>query len=135
MTNKTHPYADSRLAKFVDRRILELSGTKTQRDIAAEAGFPNPNVLSMIKSGASKLALDRVPALAAALEVDARHLFLLAITQSGHETSHSTIEAIFGTVVTANEVEWIEELREASDHSDPRLTQRARRVLLSIFGK
>ena len=62
--NKTHknPHADSRLAKFVERRILALSGTKAQKEIAREAGFTNANMLSMIKSGDTKLALDPVPA-------------------------------------------------------------------------
>ncbi|MDU8914023.1 hypothetical protein [Aestuariicoccus sp. MJ-SS9] len=52
MTKKRHPHANTRLAKFLDRRILKLSAKKTQRDIAIEAGFPNPNYVSMLKSGA-----------------------------------------------------------------------------------
>jgi len=62
MPLKGHPHEHSRLAKFVDRRILDLAPKKAQRDIALEAGFRNVNMISMIKSGSAKLALDRVPA-------------------------------------------------------------------------
>lgn len=66
----TEPYQDTQLARFMDRRVLELRPVKSQIQIASEAGFTNPNMISMIKSGASKLALDRVPWMARALECD-----------------------------------------------------------------
>jgi DNA-binding Xre family transcriptional regulator len=65
----TTPLANSELARFVSKRILELR-PKSQTEIAAEAGFTNANFLSMVKAGNSKLAIDRVPALALALECD-----------------------------------------------------------------
>ena len=135
MPPKGYPYETSRLAKLVERRVLELAPKKAQRDIAMEAGFRNPNVLSMIKSGSTKLALDRVPAMAKALEIDPKHLFVLALEQAGFETTRAAIGDIFAAVVTDNEADWIEELREASDGSDPRLNRRARAALRGIFGK
>ncbi|MBS0126550.1 helix-turn-helix transcriptional regulator [Thetidibacter halocola] len=135
MTKRTHPHAETRLAKFIDRRILELAPRKSQRDIALEAGFKTPNVVSMIKSGATKLPLDRVPAMAAALEVDPRHLFNLALEQVGLETTLKATRDIFNVIVTQNEAAWLEEIRDASDHTDPRLTQRARAAIRGIFGK
>ena len=59
------PHADTKLVKF-----LELRPKKTQRKIAAETGFASVNMLAMIKAGNSRLPLDRVPALAKALDVD-----------------------------------------------------------------
>ena len=64
------PYANTRLAKYLEKRILELKSTKSQAVIATEAGFPQPNMLSMLKSGTNKLPLDRVPGLAKALDCD-----------------------------------------------------------------
>ncbi|MBS0123115.1 helix-turn-helix domain-containing protein [Thetidibacter halocola] len=130
-----NPHANTRLAKFVEHRILGPSGVKTQKEIAREAGFTNANVLSMIKSGDTKLAIDRVPALAKALDCDPKVLCLMALEQTGLETTLAAVREIFGTIVTANEVAWIEELRDASDHADPRLTQRARAAIRGIFGK
>ena len=129
------PHADTRLAKFVEKRVLELRPSKSQIEIASEAGFVNPNMLAMIKSGAAKLALDRVPGLAAALECDPRHLFRLALEQSLGSTASRTIDEIFGTIVSRNEVAWLEEIRDASDKSDPTLTLRLRSALRGVFGK
>lgn len=133
--SNTHPYANSRAARFISQRILELRAKKMQQDIAAEAGFVNTNMLSMVKSGRTKLPLDRVPALAKAMNSDPKLLFRLALDQSGDETTRAAVEEIFGTVVSRNEVAWLEEIRDASDHSDPTLTARARNSIRRIFGK
>lgn len=134
MTRK-RPYQNSRLTRFLEKRILELRPVKNQAEIAAQAGFVNPNVVTMIKNGATKLPIDRVPALAKALDCDARRLFLLALEQGGGETTEAAVREIFGTIVTRNEVSWIEEIRSASDHSDPSLTTRSRAALRAIFAK
>ncbi|MFN3547146.1 MAG: XRE family transcriptional regulator [Mesorhizobium sp.] len=133
--NNGRPYRTSRLAEFLDRRILELSPRKSQKEIAVQAGFRTPNVLSMLKTGTTKVPIDRVPALAKALECDVRFLFMLALEQLGGSMTASAINEIVGTIVTENEVVWLKELRDASDGSDPRLTQRARTALRAIFGK
>lgn len=130
------PHADTRLAKFLDKRILELRPRKTQVEIAAEVGFPSRNMLAMIKAGASKLPLDRVPALAKALECDPARLFMLAVEQQDQDSALAVvIKEIFGTAVTRNEVAWLEELRLASDHTDPSLTTKAKKALRGLFGK
>ena len=129
------PYADTLLAKFVTRRVLELKYRKTQAQIATEAGFTNANIMSMIKNGSSKLALDRVPALAKALECDAALLFRMALDQHDSPTTETAIRQIFRAVVTENEAAWLDELRDASDNSDPALTTRARAAIRGIFGK
>ena len=129
------PYEGSAFSRFLVKRVLELRTVKSQRDIAMEAGFVNPNMMSLLKSGRTKMPLDRVPALAKALDCDARRLFLFALQQSGNETTLSAVEKIFGTVVTRNELDWIEEIRDASGNGDPRLTARSRAALRGIFGK
>ena len=54
--------------------LIEASG-KTQREIAQEAGFASQNIISMIKSGDTKVPLSRVPALAKSLGVAPQDLF------------------------------------------------------------
>ncbi|AGI71588.1 hypothetical protein OA238_c14400 [Octadecabacter arcticus 238] len=135
MARKPGPHATSDLAIYLDRRILELRHKKTQRDIAIAAGFTNPNMLSMLKNGDTKLAVDRVATLAAALEVDPKYLLRLALAQDGNETMFRIYDEVIGTVVSHNEVGWLEVLREASGNSDPAVTTRARSTILSIFGK
>ena len=132
---RNKPYGGTDLAAFITHRIAELRPRKSQIAIASEAGYPNPNMLSMLKAGTTKLALDRVVALAKALETDPARLFQMALLQSGHETTRPVIEEVFGTVTTRNEVGWIEAIREASGNSDPTLTVRARAAIFGIFGK
>lgn len=129
------PYADTRLATYLEKRILQLRPRKSQLDIARESGFVQPNMLSMFKNGSSKLPLDRVPGLAKALECDPAFLFKLALEQLGGDTTVGVIEQIFGTIVTRNEVLWLEEIRDASNNSDPSLTTKARTSIRGIFGK
>jgi hypothetical protein len=105
------PYADTRLAKYVDEMTTKLRPVKSQVQIAAEAGFKHPNVIAMLKSGAVKLPLDRVPSLAASLDCDPRLLFRLALEQSGDTKTAQAISEIFGTIVTANELTWLEAVR------------------------
>ncbi|WP_394198569.1 helix-turn-helix domain-containing protein [Litoreibacter albidus] len=132
---RNKPYGGTNLAAFITMRITELRPRKSQAEIASEAGFANANMLSMLKSGTTKLALDRVANLAKALEVDPARLFQMALLQSGHETTRPVITAVFGTIVTRNEVGWLEAIREASGDTDPALTARARASIFGTFGK
>ncbi|WP_322864908.1 XRE family transcriptional regulator [Aquicoccus sp. G2-2] len=133
MTKK--PHADTRLAKYVERRVLELKAKKSQAEIAAQAGYSNPNMITMIKQGASKLALDRVPALARALECDPAYMMQLALEQAIGPTAAKAVVEIFGDPVTVNERGWLKEIRQASDHTDPRLTSRSQAALRAMFGR
>ena len=129
------PYAETRLAKFIEKRVLELRPKKSQIIISIEAGFPNPNIISMFKNGANKLPLDRVPGLAKALECDAAHLMRLTLEQAIGGTAASALVEVLGTPVTENERGWLAEIRDASENSDPRMTARGRSALRSVFGK
>jgi hypothetical protein len=71
----------SRLAVLIGNRVEELKGIKSQGDIARAAGYPNVNMISMIKQGHSKVALDKASALGRALEVDPKEFMLLALEQ------------------------------------------------------
>lgn len=129
------PYQDSKLAKFLEARLMELKHKKTQTEIAEDAGFVNPNMLTMIKQGATKLPIDRVPALAKALESDPALLLRLALEQSEGSTVTAAIYDIIGQPISKNEMTWIIEIRAASGDTDPRLTSRASAAIRGVFGK
>lgn len=131
----TTPFSKSRAAEFIVERINQLAHRKTQNEIAAEAGFQNANMVSILKAGKSKLPLDRVPSLAKALECDPAFLMRLSLEQAVGATAARAITEIFGSPVTENERGWLKELREVSEDSDPRLTARSRAALRGIFGK
>lgn len=129
------PHADTPLAQYVERRVLELKPIKSQADIAVEAGYTNANMITMIKQGSSKVALDRIPALARALEVDPAFILRLALDQAIGRTAAEAVVEVFGELVTINEVGWLRAIREASNNSDPRLTSRSQAAINAIFGR
>ncbi|GAB1362308.1 hypothetical protein MASR1M32_15440 [Rhodobacter sp.] len=131
----TLPFEATPTARLIADRVRDLAYRKTQADIAAEAGFANANMLSYLKSGRNKVPLDRVPSLAKALEVDPAFLMRLALDQAVGATAAKAIIDIFGTPATENERSWLDEIRAASNNTDPRLTARSRTALRGIFGK
>lgn len=54
---------------------------KTQKQIAKEAGFDTPNIISMLKSGDMDLPVARAPGLARALGLDEAELMLMVIRE------------------------------------------------------
>jgi hypothetical protein len=91
---------DSNVARLVAARIAD-SG-RPQRDIAREAGFDKPNVMTMIKQGHTKLPLGRVGALAKALNMDPFILFKLCMSEYHPETWKS-IEPHLSSAMTGDE--------------------------------
>jgi hypothetical protein len=130
-----HPHADTPAAKFINARINEISHRKSQQEMAREAGFKNSNMITLLKLGSTKLALDRVPGMAKALEVDPALLTRVTLALSVGTTAAAALIECFGSPVTENEQGWLDELRDASENSDPRLAGRARTALRGIFGK
>jgi hypothetical protein len=66
----SNPHENTAAATFLTDRMRDLKHRKSQKEIAKEAGFLNSNFLSLLKSGANKIPLDRVPTPAKALEAD-----------------------------------------------------------------
>lgn len=97
-----HPFAHTATAQFIAGRIDLLSHVKSQKSIAIEAEFASPNIISMIKRGEAKVPLERIPALAAALETDAAHLFRLAIEDYLPRLAEA-FESAFGCPASKNE--------------------------------
>jgi hypothetical protein len=100
----------SAVAEFVTARIREVG--KRQNQIAREAGFPSPNVLTMIKRGQTKLPLARVGALARALETDPLLLMKMRLAEYQPET-WSAVAPFFEEAFTTDEVQIVKVLRRA----------------------
>lgn len=130
----TKPFKNTPAANLLRERIRDLQGKKTQAEIAREAGFINSNFVSLLKSGASKIPLDRVVDLAKAIEVDPALLMRLSLEQSIGPAAAAAVVAVFGTPVTRNETNWLSEIRNASGHTDPSLTAKGRVVIRKHFG-
>lgn len=98
---------------------INLCGKK-QLEIAEEVGFPKPNIITMIKQGKTKLPLDKVGKFAKAIEVDPIHLFKLCMQEYMPDTWKEIERMIDQPVLTTNELEFVEIIREANV-TNPRL--------------
>lgn len=134
MTTERSPKTSvSRVAAYIAKQIDALAGIKSQRDIAAEAGFQKPNIISMFKTGESKVPLDRVPGLAKALNVDASFLFRLVMLEYWPDFEVE-VARMFGDVISKNEREILIRIRELTNNSDPALTEALDDKLTAALG-
>jgi transcriptional regulator with XRE-family HTH domain len=112
------PYAEMSIAQYLDKQIeVQRMLGRSQREIAAQIGYDKPNMISMFKRGETKVPLDKVPALARALNLDPAFLFRLAIQQywKGEE---KVIAEVFGEVVTKHEKKLVQMFRSATKGAD-----------------
>jgi hypothetical protein len=87
----------SLVAAFIAERMKEIN--KPQKDIAAECGWPKPNVITMLKTGQMKVPLDKVGVLAKALRVDPAYLFWLTLSEYAADTLEALVVSMRGSIV------------------------------------
>ena len=83
-------------------KALEASDL-TQREIAARVGFKNPNIISMMKTGETRIPLDRIPALAQTLGMNEQEFLMLAI-QEYHPGVHEVLFDVLGLPLSEAEL-------------------------------
>ncbi len=105
---------------------------KTQREIAKAAGFAHPNALSMMKTGETKVPISRIPALAAALDVDTKRFLWIAM-QEYHPEIRVTLEEFVNPCMSPIEEEIIAAYHFALADQDIPWTDELKRALISVF--
>jgi len=126
------PFADSKVSKFMTRRIEELG--MPNREIAQRAGFTSgPNIISMIKNGDVKLPLDRVVPMARALNTDARALMRMALEQYMPIKDYPELSKVMDDVLSDNEREILNLIRETAANTDPGLNDHRRDAIKKAF--
>ena len=98
----------SNVAAFVARRIQELGCL--QREVAEAVGYDNPNIITMIKQGKTKLPLSKVSLMAHALETDPLHLLHLCMSEYFPET-WEVIAPMMSGAITLDEHKLLRSLR------------------------
>ena len=104
----------------------------TQREIAARAGYPRPNIITMFKTGETKIPIEKIPVFAEILGID-RKRFLRVALQEYDPGVLKVIEARFGPQVSRNEHEILQEIRKRSNGADPKLVTQAQRDAIGAF--
>ena len=117
-------------AEFLQRAIL-FSG-KSQREIAVGAGFPHPNVISMMKNGDTKVPIDRIPALADTCGVDAAKFVAVAMEEYYPEV-WEVLEETLGGLLTPDEREIVTAYRIANDDASMQISADVAEFLLQFF--
>ena len=99
----------SRFARRVD--ALVNASPKSQKRIASEMGYRNPNIVSMFKRGTTRVPFDKVPALALSVGADPVELLRLWLEEYQPQMV-LIVERHFGAFLSAHEREWIDCLRQ-----------------------
>jgi hypothetical protein len=97
---------------------------KKQVEIARDLGYQKPNIITMFKQGLTRVPMEKVPRLARSLGLDPAHMMNTYLAEYAPEIK-STLEEVYGLVLTRNERGWIELLRRMSRDGDPVPDERA----------
>jgi hypothetical protein len=105
---------------------------KSPSEVAHEMGYRSENVINMMQAGICKVPIDKLPALAAALNVEPSYMMRLAL-QDYCPAILRAMEETFDTLATPNEREWLKIVRHISGDTDPRMTLDIRALLEGHF--
>lgn len=108
----------SNVARYIDLQLQAIAPLKNASKVADEAGLPQRNLLSMIRSGQTKLPFERIAGLAHALGINEVHLFRLALDEYLPAVKN-LLEETGQHTVTKNEQLLLTAWRESSKHMDP----------------
>jgi len=103
------------LSKYLGKQI-EVCG-KTQREIATDLGYKNPNIITMFKQAHTKMPLDKVALMAESLGVDPVNLLRMTVKEY-YPGMWEVIEGIMGRAVSENEYKMIEIIRANKQNPD-----------------
>ena len=108
MRKRSHQSVAEYLADQIEK------SPKSQLEIAAEAGFETPNIITMFKQGKTKIPLNRVGPLAIALGINPRHLLRRVLEEYMPETWHAVEESLGHLILSHDEEQLVLTSREMS---------------------
>jgi len=103
------------VAEYLTKAIY-LSG-KTQKVIAEEVGWAKPNMISMVKSGITRVPDDKIPALAKAVGVDPAVLLRICFNEY-NPALWAFIASVKGEILSDEERQLVTEYRMKNESVD-----------------
>lgn len=103
--------SDAKLEVAIFLEKVVNQSTYTQKEIAEIAGFNSPNIITMLKQGSTKVPVEKITALARALDIDRVEFFEL-VMKSYRPEEYAVIVEIFGESISDAERKIIKLLRE-----------------------
>ena len=119
------------MSMLISTAVDGLAPRKTQKDLAYEMGFVRANMLSMMRSGATRVPFGRIPILAGVLGLDPALLLRVHLAEQWPEFEH-IVDEIFGGILTTAERDWIEFFSEVG-LLDPPADATKRQKLIEIL--
>jgi hypothetical protein len=104
------------VAQFITKKIAE-SG-KPQKQIAEELGYEHPNVISMIKTGTTKLPVEKVGLMARALNVDPAKLLRLVLDEYNPGLYSVIEDCLANPLLSRSECKFIASVRKMAGSSE-----------------
>lgn len=104
------------VAAFIDERLREIS--KTDRQVAQDAGLGSAHALKLMAKGDIKVPLDRVESLAEALDVDPADLLRLVMREYMPGTWNSIENIVGGLALTEDERAMVLAYRQVIKNGD-----------------
>jgi hypothetical protein len=98
------------IAELISLQI-RMTG-KSVAEVSREVGFNNPNFLSMIRRGKTKIPLNRVPALAKALEICPRGLLFRCLEEYEPELLETIQICLPGAFLSESDLKIVRAIRK-----------------------
>ena len=119
------------VAMYIEQQLALCD--RPQKDVAADCGYENANVIAMFKSGTTKVPIAKVKVLAAALRVDVTYLFRL-VMQEYQPEGWAAMVSIFGRdkFITSNEMALVRFVRKFAGGDCIDLTDRNNTLELQV---
>lgn len=127
------PYRNTALAKYIRDCIEHDPLHRSHVEIAAEAGYDSPSMLTMLKNGRQRLPLNRVTALAHALRADLVTMFGLAIQQYIEREQLLEILKLLGAPANPKQQVITRRIVEILGDAEPELTPELDAKLVEVF--
>ena len=108
------------------------SSPLTQREIATRVGFKKSNIISMLKTGETRVPLNRIPALSAILDMDEREFLMLAIEEY-HPGVHEVLTEVLGLPLTDAEIGILTMYRLASLRGEIEISEPFKQALEGLL--
>lgn len=124
--------ATYQLAEFMNRNWDMMVG-RTNEDVAQELGYKAANMISMWRTGKTRVPLERLPDVARLMKLDISVLLPLWFEQQwGERADLKPLQTLFKRFATPREAELLFAIREA-DPKDPVFTPETVKAVVAVI--
>jgi transcriptional regulator with XRE-family HTH domain len=106
----------------------------TNEELADDMGYARSNIISMWRTGKSRIPLERLPDLSRLLNVSMAELMPMWVEQYAPQI-RVEVGKMFNRLVTENEFEVIEAIRQASESTNPKPSRAQLKAVREAFAK